>query len=253
MESKQLIVYQPPLKFDIQEPSPPESFDIPKSTEHDLKKQCMCCGKDSPKNRLCSKCKTVYYCDEKCQKNDYRIHKKECKHRAKEYAEKKQIRKEKEIELQLTKRELIDHEKQKLIDWMSNNKKLCEFIQVASWYLRDEENIVLVSFTNKDIYEIAFINKYVVRHRFNHSYDKEEPLKEYIYILENNDHYKTHINVKRKYRIGKEKLTSRMKQCSLEILESIIAGKQIINEWSEKLCVCCHKELTGSTHRVMTR
>ncbi|KAF9034452.1 hypothetical protein BDZ89DRAFT_514069 [Hymenopellis radicata] len=33
---------------------------------------------DAPRLQCCSKCKTAYYCDAQCQKDDWKVHKKDC-------------------------------------------------------------------------------------------------------------------------------------------------------------------------------
>lgn len=38
---------------------------------------CHTCGKNNPKKR-CSECKFAHYCDEKCQKKDWKFHRKNC-------------------------------------------------------------------------------------------------------------------------------------------------------------------------------
>eukprot|EP01083_Nonionella_stella_P095982 269610_1 len=52
--------------------------------QHDRKalKLCNSCKKPTRKN--CTRCKTVYYCDHKCQKSDWKNHKSSCKKPRKE-------------------------------------------------------------------------------------------------------------------------------------------------------------------------
>jgi hypothetical protein len=40
--------------------------------------KCNFCNKESKDNKRCSRCKSVWYCDEECQRKDWTQHKKCC-------------------------------------------------------------------------------------------------------------------------------------------------------------------------------
>lgn len=51
----------------------------PEAKAQNRKTHCTTCGKESTDDLdRCSKCKTVYYCGRKCQKIDWKEHKREC-------------------------------------------------------------------------------------------------------------------------------------------------------------------------------
>eukprot|EP01083_Nonionella_stella_P294229 1000403_1 len=52
--------------------------------QHDRKALKLCNSCKKPTRKHCNRCKTVYYCDQKCQKSDWKNHKSSCKKPRKE-------------------------------------------------------------------------------------------------------------------------------------------------------------------------